>query len=384
MSAAKLTLLNPSPYARGGPIVTPWEPIATAGSFDPKNVTVFYDGRKMPTQVDRLDPDDPSRDELVFSVPELLSTSNEDNYQTESGYATVREGKNDEPVQVWVDQQYTGVKLGNGLLEIWINTDAASPRPDHKNDKWFGGAATSVQLDGHEILDVVGVHGGFGAYGHHHEIRAMQLDRVHLVRPPWNEEGSVDQKLFNRNWRTVSAVAGPVRATATIASDPFDYEYKDAVGKELSFKCSVYRAISLYPGQDWILEEVWLKAIPGGGKKPSLFWFVPGYFMMTEMSFYPDKFRYPNHPGWFVITAPDEENQGYGFATDSLAGAIWHPPLDYPDGRSQHRSFSWELGATRCARCVHLFRRHTNRLGISDAIGKLWYSQAFKPVRAKL
>ncbi|HEV7921738.1 MAG TPA: hypothetical protein VGR02_13195 [Thermoanaerobaculia bacterium] len=377
----ELTLRNPSPYTRGGPIVAPWQPVAAAGSLRSGTARVFYDGMGVPTQVDRLDPDDSSRDQLVFSVDERVEKSEEDDYRAPCGTVAVHEGPQAAQGSAWVEVHPTGVKLGNGTLQLWVNTSAASPREDHRDDHWFGGAVTSVQLHGMEMLDA---HGAAGGYHHHPDIRCMQVDRVHLVRPPWNVEGSEDVYLHNRNWRTVSAHAGAVRATAVIASDPFRYSWKDTDGKPRIFDCAVYRAISLYPDVDWVGEEIWVKATPGGEGRPAHFWFVPRYFMMSNMSAYPDKFRYPDHPGWFVITSPAEPRQGYGFATDSMAGPLWHPPLDYPQGRTRHRSFSWELGATRFAHSVHIFRQSTTPREISDAIGLLWYKQVYKPMRATL
>jgi hypothetical protein len=75
-----LTLLNPTPKARGGPVVTRWKPIAERGSLGP-HVKVFFDGREIDAQVDRLDPNDPSHDELVFRLPDQALSPGDFDYK---------------------------------------------------------------------------------------------------------------------------------------------------------------------------------------------------------------------------------------------------------------------------------------------------------------
>jgi hypothetical protein len=212
----------------------------------------------------------------------------------------------------------------------------------------------------------------------------MQVDRIHLVRPPWDERRSVDFLPHLQHWNIVSTSVGPVRATVTIASEPFDFACKDTGGTERTFQCSVYRAISLYGGQDFVGDEIWVKAVDPQTKRPQRFWFSAGYFMMVQFTSDQEIFRYPDHPGWFTIRSLNPPGQGYAFATDASATALWNPPLDYADRSSSHRAYAWSLGATRAAHCFHLFRYQAGRQELTDLAGLMWYHLAFKRIRATL
>jgi hypothetical protein len=266
-------------------------------------------------------------------------------------------------------------------LDVYLNTVKESPAKKERHD-WFGGAFTSVQLNQLEMLDPIADSTGW--YLQHHPEKRIQLDRVHLVRPPWDKDGSVDFDLYGGDWKVESVCEGPVRATVTISSVPFTYTCHDTDPEKpaIQFDCSVYRAVSLYPDQAWFAEKIWLKAKRIGDARPVDLWFRPRYFMLNNLSLKPDEFRYPDHPGWFIVVS--EKKHGYAFATDSQAGAVWRPPLDHPDAKTRHRAFEWELGATRCAHAIHLFHRQTTRTVLADHIGDVWYSFCFKPIWAKL
>src|SRR4029079_357162 len=86
----------------------------------------------------------------------------------------------------------------------------------------------------------------------HPQIRCAQIDRIPLVRPPWDEDGSIDVVVFNKPWmafwQTISR--GPVRVTVTIESASDRYEFKDVDSTKRVFTCSVFRAISIYADRD--------------------------------------------------------------------------------------------------------------------------------------
>jgi len=64
-----LSIFNPSHYWRKGHVTLPWEPIQNKIGIGPEEVTLRdQSGALLPLQVDRVDPGDPSRDCLAFSL----------------------------------------------------------------------------------------------------------------------------------------------------------------------------------------------------------------------------------------------------------------------------------------------------------------------------
>lgn len=391
----KLTVFNPSPYKRGGIVVTQFKPIAERMGGYPDGVRVFREVSQsqrveLQAQLDRLVLDDRSRDQLVFALDEPLPIGKDD-YSKISAFVTVEPASAPAPPAAGdptAEPFGNGVKFLTGPLNVWLNTAANRNRAD---DNWFGGAVATVQVNDFELLDALAA---FFGRSHHQEKRAMQLDRVHLVRPPWDKDGSVDENLFDKPWRCVNAIrpdsalpsrtaaTGPLRATATIVSKEFDFACKDIDQHERVFTCSVYRAISVFRDRDLIGEQIWVNGIIEGSDDSADLWFCPRFFMMMQLALRPITFRYPDHPGWFALSSPELPHNGYAFATDANAGPIWNPPLDYPDRDTAHRAYSWELGATRYARAFHIFRRDTNPQALSDAAGWAWYELAYRPIIA--
>jgi len=394
----RLTLRNPSPYGREGIVVRQWQPVAKALGVRARGARVARelnpaDARSdmvpLAAQVDRLDPRDRFHDQLVFRLDAKIPSGEEHYKKVSGGVRVTSAAKNDPPGGATVEQFYTGVKFRNQHLEVWLNTSADKHK---KDDLFYGGAVTSVILYNQEFtrhvfnleaLDAITARGG-GFLRVHPEARAMQVDRIHLVRPPWDERGSFDVYPYKRPWRTVSVSVGPVRAVATIMSAPFKYRCKDAGGAEAVFRCNVYRAVSLYDNADWIGDEIWVKARNMSTGKSQRLWFSARYFMMVHFTDLAMTFRYPDHPGWFCVNQPGDPWLGYAFATDAMAGAIWNPPLDYRDPYTEHRAYSWDLGATRTAHSFHKFRCKTDPLEMGHEAGWLWYDLAFKRIRATL
>ncbi len=362
----------------------PWEPIAKLlGS--PKHVRVWRDyggDYRVPlrAQVDRIEKDDRSRDELVFTLDAPLRPGDED-YGSVSGYALI-EPEDNPPLDGGprVDALPTGVSFSDGDdFYAWLNT--SSNHDDPKNH-WFGGAVTSVRRYGRELLDPIADETGLPFDP---DKRGAQIDRIHFVRPPWDEDGSFDEFVFNKYWECKVTSSGPVRATATIVSQPFPFTCRDADQRPRRFACSVHRSVSIYAGGDVIVEKIRVSADVEGPTPVVDMWFSARYFMLVNLSFGPITFRYPDHPGWFAVLAEDSRaKHGYAFATDAYAGPIWHPPLEHKDPSTGHRAYSWELGATRLASVVHLFRRDTTTKALTDAIGWHWYDHLYKPLRAGL
>jgi hypothetical protein len=380
-TSVRLTLHNPSPYERGGWVIVPWKPIADRlGS--PSHVRVFRDygsGNRveLAAQVDRLDPTDDTRDQLVIGLNDKLPPGDED-YGTTCGEIVVEvaapyaAGAGPEAIKL-----LHGVKFDNGPFTVWLNTASHHDAPDNH---WFGGAVTSARLYDRELLDPIADDIG---WLHDADKRGIQIDRIHLVRGPWDEDGSFDAFVFDQPWTCLRTCNGPLRATALVVSSTFHFECRDADQQPRRFDCAVHRAVSVFAGSDAIVEKVWVRADVDGKTGPVDLWFSPRYFMLVNLSLEAITFRYPDHPGWFAVLGEREPQHGYAFATDAYAGAIWHPPLDHRNRQTRHRAYSWELGATREANTAHLFRRNTSTQKLTDSIGWVWYDLVYKPLRAK-
>lgn len=395
-SHVMLALQNPSPYERQGYVVRKWQPVMKKLGVRARGATVERENGtnnwvSLDAQVDRLVPRNRAHDELVFKLDAKLPGSPDDQYKTTSGTVRIAAAnKNAPPRGATVQRFYTGVKLRNQHLEVWLNSGA---NKHSANDLFYGGAVTSVILRNQtfyerqydlEALDAITSLAQCNFLKIHPEARAMQIDRIHLVRPPWDDRRSVDFYPFNQHWHIVSVSQGPVRAVATIRSAPFRFRCKDAGGTETVFRCNVYRAVSLYDDADWISDEIWVDARDFKNGRSQLLWFTARYFMMVHFTDEASTFRYPDHPGWFAINQPSDPMLGYAFATDATASALWNPPLDYRDETTEHRAYSWDLGTTRTAHCFHKFRCKSTPLETGHDAGWLWYDLAFKPIRAKL
>jgi hypothetical protein len=387
-----LTLRNPSDAWRDGFVVRKWEPVAELLGGAPKAARVYRrvvkDDRDPPevrpllAQVDVLDPEAGARTQLVFDVGGPVKPG-DDQYNTPCATVEIDAADENEPARdARVEGFFTGAKLWNDHLEIWVNT--SKKRDDGVPGDFFAGSVPYVRLKKYDDLDALDVIGSRYSWDRHPEQRAMQIDRIHLVRPPWDEDGSFDNVPYRDHWRLVSTSEGPVRATATIASSSFEFECRDANDRKRVYECAVYRTISVYSGQEYIGDEVWVKATDLTTKKARRLWFSGGYFMMVQFTVDQCVFRYPDHPGWFTISSVNEPRQGYGFATDSRASALWNPPLDYSDRETEHRAYAWELGASRAAHSYHLFGVDTAQQKFTDTVGLLWYHLVFKRLRATL
>jgi hypothetical protein len=392
-----LTLRNPSPYGRRGFVIRQWQPVTKELGVRARSARVARevtpgDPRTalvpLAAQVDRLDPRDRFHDQLVFKLDRAIPAGDE-HYRSISGKVQITAADaNEPPAGATVERFYTGVKLRNQHLEVWLNTAANKHRSD---DLFYGGAVTSVVLQNQEFtgrrydieaLDAITARGG--AFPPHPEARAMQIDKVHLVRPPWDDRRSVDFFPFKEPWRIVATSSGPVRALVTIMSAPFEFRSREFEGPDRVFRCNVYRAVSLYDDADWIADEIWVKARELSSGKSQRLWFTARYFMMVHFTDEKWTFRYPDHPGWFAIDQKGDPWLGYAFATDAMSGAIWNPPLDYRDPETEVRAYSWDLGTTRTAHCFHKFRCKTDPLQMGHEAGWMWYDLAFKRIRATL
>jgi hypothetical protein len=378
---ARLKVFNPSSdKRRQGLVVTDWEPIAAASGVAPERVKLFAMDQHVRAQVDHLVPGDPSKDRLAFLIEQPMNIG--DDYGSPSALVNVGDADPDTRFGAKAELFPTGAKLYNDRIEVWVNTST-----DREESKYqcFGGAITNVlrfRTDDQpfELLD--GIAAASRLLGHCD--KRLQVDRVRLMSPPWEP---ADDKAFQElafhdmPWNGLAKCEGPARACVTLASAPFPYETSTPGGKPIKAECTVYRVISINFGDDVVYEEIWVEAKLDGGVKTDLY-FTVRYFMMTDLGPEPAIFRYPSVSGWFAIASEVMALHGYGFASNCGAGALWTPPMDWPDEDLKDRAFAWEVGAAKRIRAAHVFT-FGRRQEIADAAGAAWFG-IFKPLTGSL
>jgi hypothetical protein len=380
----RIGVKNPSRHARGGVVVMPWEPVSRACGLAGDDVTVYQGKTPLRTQVDPIDPSDPSRAELVFALQDLVCEG-EDDYSKICTTLTVGE-RPESLLGPRADASLTGVKLRwrDDRYKVWINT--STDRDGHGT--WFAGAITSAELTyGGGIIDLLDAPASFKKHRHFKNKR-IQVDRIRLHRGardrhplPWS-----DSFVFNQPWTTIATSHGPLRASATIRSRPFEYRTDDVGGKQ-TVECAAYRTFTLYEGDTRIFESICVREVKRSGDDlipGAWLWFSPRYFALLRIALAedPEIWRYPSLPGWFSVASVEPPRPAYGFATDSHAGTLWNPPLDYQDDddETEDDAWMWELSVTRHARAVHILAFHTSARILADAAGSAWYDNAFRPL----
>lgn len=295
----------------------------------------------------------------------------------EKGIPEIRFGNEPCLEILWgADGKERGFRLSNRRLIMWFNL---IPDPENNGQDWYAGAATSVLLDHQEILD----HFMLDCTSHDPEKRCMQVEQVELWNISDREKVSQPIDLFNQPYDLISHSIGPIRATVTIASKPFDCNYPDPkVNKPRQLRCRLYRVISLYIGAEYVIEEIFVKGKPlDEATEPEIInpFFAVRYY--AHINFRPQQyFAYEECisryyvPSWSAIGSPHPPYPGYGLATDI-------PHAD-PIRWGQHR-FKWQLGTCQSAKCLHLFM-HGPSGGHDAWTGSYWDKYIFSPPVARL
>lgn len=387
----RLPVFNPSHYERQGYVAVPWQLIHEQIKIAPEELAVRdSSGFQLPAQVDRIDPDDPSRDSLVFSCVRAIPPGPED-YSAPSAFVSIDQ---DEPElwqgETWLqvdhgpDGRETGVKLVNNQLTVWL---CLAPAPGNDKKNWYAGSATSV-VSLHRDKEVLDPFVAERAWtGHDPEKRCMQVDQLQLPCPAWETMPCRQVTLFNKPYRLVAQSSGPVRASVTIASEPFDYSFRHlGTQKEHELVCQLYRVLSLYAGADFVIEELFVKGTPDETttqKKAVNLVFAARFFTYMDLGPYPQIYQFPHIRDWFAVGSLQCPYPGYGFATNVHASPVVNPHPDFPDVSTAHRSFSWQLLPGNFARCLHLFKRD-GKADFDSQIGRRWYEFIYKPLAAGL
>jgi hypothetical protein len=375
----QLWLFNTSYYSRKGYVAHDWETIHKATGLGPDEVVVRDEkGDELPSQVDYFEHSDPTQSVLVFSLLNEIPQVPED-YSVTTSYVTIERGKPRQwpnTPQVSVEEQggrARRVRLVNNSLEVWLELQ---PKPGAETGNWYAGAATSVLLDGKEILDAFGAMFGIPDT----EKRCMQLDRLWLL---FSGRGIPhrDFNLINNWYQLISKTAGPVRSAVEIASQPFTYSIPGSPGQAL--RCRLHRIISLYKGANYIKEELKVYRMePSGGLAGQLD-FNTRYFSYMDVGLQPHIHKTEKSPKWFAVGSRWAPYQGYGFATDAQLASVVNPDPDFPKNGSEDRSFVWELRSCGETTCLHMFMRD-NPKEMESEVRSAWHELIDRPLVAKI
>lgn len=385
-----LQVCNPSGHPRSGHVTAPLERLGVKG-VAPGPVTVTAGSKRLSAQVDQVVKGDPSSRVLSILLPDPVGAG-DPNYAP-PGFKVTLDTAASAPAPagprldvVRTNCVASGVKLVNERLTVWFNL---VPSLDQPEQHWYAGAATSVILDGAEVLDPNPF-----VQKHDWEKRCMQLDRVRLPQ--------LDVYLAGQGYELVCESTGPVRATFTAASQPFIYHERRPFAASRALTCRVYRNISLYAGADYLVEELFVQGTPADAPNAVVpLTFIPRYFAYVNAPRLHCS-RFPERPDWFGIASLIPPFPSLGFATDVHSGPVVQPHPGYPIREGEEKTLSWELFPCVHARCAHLFMRprpsvremwpnetyqqyeleraDEARRICEDRIGSLWYAEIFKPL----
>jgi hypothetical protein len=403
----KLLVFNPSPYFRKGYVAIPWQEVYNRTLINEDELALYQDYNvSLPFQIDDLDPSDPSRKVLIFALSKEAPPAPNDNFPSSVPvFIDKHRSKILEDTEINLDvisdaNQVRGLKFINSRLELYFNL---TPNLNEQRQTWYAGSATSVLLDNKEIISAF-----YEGMFHNDEKRCMQLDFIDTFRPPW--EGQLQQKesFIDKPYHLVSKSVGPIRASVTIASQPFDYSYLDPLtGQVCAMHGKLYRIISLYAGANYLTENLFVKGLPyrdRGQKSHIYLHFIPHYFSYLDY-FQLEISSFESAPNWFAAYNSVRPFRGYGFATDRHIDSILNPHPDYPEVGTEFNSFSWKLLPSREANCLHLFMdfrpvenvehgesflesEHRKQIEakhyFESQVGHAWYELIHKPLWAEI
>ncbi len=379
--SVKLFLSNPSAYARKGYVTTAWQPIFEVTHISPEELVLSDKaGNLLWSQVDYVVPDDISTATLVFSLNEEVLPGYD--LSMNSPLITIGRGKSlklrEDAPSLEIEKakgQARRVKLINNRLEVVLEL---FPDPSNSYRDWFAGSASSVLLDGRQFLDEFNALLSLSDY----EKRCMQIDKLFYAD---GQQISALAGIINRPYELISQSSGPIRATVTIASSIFNYNYSNPnTGKHISGKCRLYRTISMYNDAEYLVEELRLREVSAAGKDRKGYMNIPfGVRYFSYIDFGLDRYRLNPVPEWLVMGSNWFPFPGYGFATNTAVRSFQNPHLSFPDNGNRHKTFSWELHPEQNAKCLHFFA-HNSLDELQIAVGRVWYEVIKEPLTAHI
>jgi len=385
-----LSIFNPSNYQRAGHIIMPWQAIQEKTGLHPQEIILRdSNGQCLPYQIDSMDPNDASLDTLAFSLLQPVQpgpadyAAASDSVSIERGSATIEHAV-EMPLVVTpetTNEQERVVGLTNSRISAWFNL---LPTTGQLEANWYAGAATSIRLDDLEMLEAFKAINNW--QGHDPEKRCIQIEQIQLLHP----KGDPAIDLFNRPYQLLAHSAGPVRATITLASSPFEYSFytDDTIPERDEVRqLQLYRILSLYSGADYIIEDLFLKDVSTsrviGTTEDDHIGFVARYFAYMDLGFDPSIYQYPEAPQWFAIGSPWEPRPAYGFATDAPTVILAYPYQDPYASAHKHKRFSWQTLPCYSARCLHVFMRGLTE-DWAPRVGRSWHELIDKTLKAQL
>jgi len=364
-------------------VILPWSKIEARLEAPPERIVIRdLDNRVVPFQIDRVDPNDRSRDEVILFLEQPVAPS-------ATKCLTIEKGDPLPPSlgEAYVDLQVRGgktfgVSLGNNRLRVWLNLLPICG-PDKMEDNWYGGSATSVHLDGLEMLDSFRAQLLENWQGHDPEKRCMQVDTVQ-IESRTNHSNFETVSIYNLPYNLVRYSGGPVRACVTIASPPFRCNLstlRRPTPQESELQ--LYRVISLCPNETFLTEEIYLQARnvsgrPVASEEPVRF--NVHFFSQMDMGKEDDIIhRAADNASWFAVGSVWLPRPGYGFAATT--------EVERPTRTGTDRNrFQWHTKPATSLKCLHLFLRgqvghppHNYLESLRRRTGLAWYQVLFDP-----
>lgn len=374
------SVANASDCPHEAPVVLPVDTLPLEFSQSPEtSLTLFREDDSQrspwPVQLDEQGPRD-NPDRVLCFVPrspippqstvDLVLVTSSKQASVASIWRCSGANVNPERVDLYNDQIFVSFSLASQQF-------SAGP-------PCFAGSAQSVRLRGGEFLDTFAAEWTV----HSPEKRCMQVDKIRL----WQGDSKCDpeeQPLCNVDCQLMSCCTGPVRTAVTVAQ-PIHLRRPEADGW-------FYRVLSLFRGTSYITDELSLKTgpVPENAVPCADLSFSARYFSHVDMGDrwgdpwddsgqkWPEIWR--QGTAWIALSYPhgdaDRHRPGYGFASNALVEPVQHPHPEYPLDRSdRERTFSWEIGRSQGAKCLHLF---TRRVDVGDQMGKLWDRHIYRP-----
>ncbi len=347
-------------YLLEGYVRFPWQPIYKDTGILPKNLIVKDPYNNIvPSQVFQVERADPSHAFLLISLRGIVLEPQEiakfvQSLRMEEGEQPKVENRGFPRLETVVgpNGEPRGFNLDSGKLRVWFNL---IPSPEDCNDdwNWYAGSATSVLVNGKEMLeyfinDEVPLNFPPSWMRHDPQKRCIQIDKIQ-VWDKTNQVWSAPYNLFDQSYEFISSTIGAVGVSITVASTPLRYnEAKD------NNQCRLYRVISLFKDTDYILEDLYLHKVEGNLEDDELE-FKVHYFTFMNLHFRRELIEHPSGHK-FVMMSCFAPYPAYGFMSNIIRGSgIDYPTRDFPQWPNRDNTFSWGLSPCKSAECYHRF-----------------------------
>ncbi len=324
------------------------------------------DGSNIDFQIDRALPDNSSRDIIIFksSPGSSVSIYKSDNKMSEKqceviNFLGYRQDQNFGDNLVTSEYSvFRGIEFSNQHIKVWFALSQL--------DNGLIGCATSFVLNSKpsyckEMLDFWEPN----CINHNPQKQFMKINKVVIPSSPWKLS---DIDMQDVGYQIVYHHIGPVRGLLTLKSTPLLIPAEVTSKKVKEYSGHLYRFISIYPDQNWIMDELSF-TIDCDGTGRYVF-FSTWYYMSCDFREPSTLYRYDGITGWFALgNGQWDPFPSYGFTTSAHAErpAI----LDFGEDQNPTK-YQWKLGLRNNIRNIHVFNVRTY---CDDCIGRLWFTQ---------